>query len=605
MNYLAKNLEALRKRYPALAQTTQENPGGLLTVVPSREGSPSATHEGRWVHSGYDPRKEAQAWAEAQVLEWKTGELGVVLGVGLLYHVEALVALKQQGAILAVVVPNVAELKDAASTRPMEAWINRVEWLWGTPVAVAEQLTARSAPLRFMTYGPAASLHADAHRDLEADLRRIVAAQQGGRLHVAVVGPIYGGSLPIARHTVAALESLGHRVSWLDQSAHQASYDQFASCRDPRQRLTMQSRFADLLSLGVMTNLADDPPDLVLALAQAPLNLAVLEHLRKKKFITAMWFVENYRHLTYWQQLAGGYDYWFVIQQKPCVEALTRAGARQVNYLPMAANPAVHRPMQLTETEQAEYGADVSFVGAGYANRRTVLPGWLSQDWSFKLWGNEWESADGLDSVLQRGGARIDTETCLKVFNATSVNLNLHSCAGDGLDPEGDFVNPRTFELAACGAFQLVDERSLFPELFAPQEMVRFKAVDEVPSLIRTWLADPSGRREIAAAARCRVLAHHTYAHRMRELLAMIGMHQPDRIGAMLRGDRNAGVLAQRTDSPPELAALLRRFPPDRRVELKDVAAQIKAKGAGQALAREELLILMLDSYRAETRDLV
>ena len=605
MNYLAQNLESLRTRFPALVQTTRENPGGLLTVVPSREGSPSATHEGRWVHSGYDPRKEAHAWAEAQLLEWKTGELGVVLGVGLLYHVEALVARMSQGAMLAVVVPNVAEFKDAASTRPMEAWGNRVEWIWGAPVAMAEQLAINSAPLRFMTYGPAACLHADAHRDLEAELRRIVAAKQSGRLHVTVVGPIYGGSLPIARHTVAALESLGHRVSWLDQSPYQASYEQFASYQNPRHRLTMQGRFADLLSLGVVTHLAEDPPDLVLALAQAPLNLAVLEHLRKKKFLTAMWFVENYRHLTYWQQLAGGYDYWFVIQQASCIDALTRAGARQVNYLPMAADPALHRPLGLTEVERAEYGADVSFVGAGYANRRTVLPGWLSKDWSFKLWGNEWEGADSLASVLQRSGARIDTETCIKVFNATSINLNLHSCVGDGLDPEADFVNPRTFELAACGAFQLVDERALFSDLFAPDEMVRFTTVAEVPSLIRMWLADASGRRHIAAAARRRVLAHHTYKHRMSELLTVIGMHQPDRIGAMVRGDRNADVLAQRADSPPELAALLRRFPPGQRMELKDVAAQIKATGAGRELAREELLILMLDSYRAETRDLV
>ncbi len=72
-----------------------------------------------------------------------------------------------------------------------------------------------------------------------------------------------------------------------------------------------------------------------------------------------------------------------------------------------------------------------------------------------------------------------------------------------------------------------------------------------------------------------------------------------------MRGDRNADALTQRVDAPSELAAFLRRFPPGQRVELKDVAAQIKAKGAGHELAREELLVLMLDSYRAETRDLV
>jgi spore maturation protein CgeB len=73
----------------------------------------------------------------------------------------------------------------------------------------------------------------------------------------------------------------------------------------------------------------------------------------------------------------------------------------------------------------------------------------------------------------------------------------------------------------------------------------------------------------------------------------------------VVRGDRDAGVLARRADSSPELTALLQQFPPAQRVELKDVAAKIKAKGAGRELAREELLILMLDSYRAETRDLV
>jgi spore maturation protein CgeB len=89
------------------------------------------------VHSGYDPRKEAQAWAEDQSREWKAGELGVVFGVGLLYHVEALVARKPQEATLAVVVPSVAELKDAASARLMEAWVTGIEWIWGTPQAMA------------------------------------------------------------------------------------------------------------------------------------------------------------------------------------------------------------------------------------------------------------------------------------------------------------------------------------------------------------------------------------------------------------------------------------------------------------------------------------
>lgn len=605
MGHLNHNVERLRQRWPALVSALQESAGGLLTTTASREGSPSATYQGQWVHSAYDPRKEATSWAEQQVGEWKPGELAVVLGVGLLYHIEALAQVTPHNFRLAVVVPNVSVLKDALEARPLGSWADRIDWITGTAHEMAEQLAAHSTPLRFFTYGPAARLHAEAHQQLEANLRRIVAGRAGGQLHVAVVGPIYGGSLPIARYVVRALGELGHRVTCIDHSVHHASYQAFDSYRDERSRLTLQSRFADVLSLSTMASLAENPPDLVLAIAQAPLSLAVLQHLKKKKFLTAMWFVENFRHLTYWQQLASGYDHWFVIQQTDCIEALKRAGAVQVHYLPMAADPVAHRPMMLTGDEHQEYGADVSFVGAGYANRRRLLPQWLSKEWSFKLWGNEWDGATGLSNVLQRGGARIDTETCVKVFNATAINLNLHSSSGPGLDAHPDFVNPRAFELAACGAFQLVDERTLLPELFAPEEMVCFRNHDEVPSLIRRWLKDPAGRRACAEAAQRRVLREHTYRHRMQDLLAAVGLHQPDRIGSILRGERCATELQSRADSVAELSPLLSRFPPGQRVELKDLAADIRGRAPGRELSREELLVLMLDSYRAETRDLL
>jgi spore maturation protein CgeB len=193
----------------------------------------------------------------------------------------------------------------------------------------------------------------------------------------------------------------------------------------------------------------------------------------------------------------------------------------------------------------------------------------------------------------------------MKVFSATAVNLNLHSSSGSELDAYADFVNPRTFELAACGAFQLVDERALLPDLFTPEEVVRFQRAEQVPALIQTWLKDSSGRRHYADAARQRVLSRHTYEHRMRDLLATIGLRQPDRVGSILRGERSSAQLKERAAATPELANLLNRFPPGQRVELKELAADIRTRGQGRELVREELLVLLLDSYRAETRDLL
>ncbi|HSL04177.1 MAG TPA: glycosyltransferase [Nitrospiraceae bacterium] len=437
-------------------------------------------------------------------------------------------------------------------------------------------------------------------------MRRKAAAQAGGQLRIAVVGPIYGGSLPITRYAVSALESLGHDVRWLDHSVHATSYHQLELLKNAQHRLALQGKYAEMLSRITMAQLAEDPPDLVLSLAQAPLILPALEHLRRKKFLTAMWFVENYRHLTYWQQLATGYDFWFVIQQEPCIAALKQAGAKDVRYLPMAADPSVHRPLDLTQAERVEYGSEVSFVGAGYANRREIFPRLLGHDWTFKLWGNEWDGATDLTSVLQRNGARIDTDTCQKVFNSSAVNLNLHSWAGTGLDPDGDFVNPRTFELAACGAFQLTDHRSLMPDLFTTSEVATVSSSDELPGEIARWLREPEQRVAIAAQARRRVLTEHTYAHRMRALLSQVGVASPDRIGPILRGNRQAAALAVAADdSFPSLASTLRTFPSTQRVELMQLAAQIRSRGPMGALSREDLMVLMLDEYRSETKDLV
>jgi len=262
--------------------------------------------------------------------------------------------------------------------------------------------------------------------------------------------------------------------------------------------------------------------------------------------------------------------------------------------------------LEMTREEREAYGSDVSFVGAGYANRREIFPRLVGEDWRFKLWGNEWEGATDLTSVLQRNGARINTDDCQKVFNATAVNLNLHSWAGSGFDPDGDFVNPRTFELAACGAFQLADRRSLMPDLFTGSEIATVSSPDELPGEISRWLREPEQRVAMAMQARRRVLAAHTYAHRMRDLLSQIGVASPDRIGSILRGDRQAEELALAAgDSFPSLVSTLRTFPPAQRVELKQLAAKVRSRGPMGTLSREDLMVLMLDEYRAETKDLV
>jgi len=84
MSLFQDNLDSLRKSAPTLVSAVLDTAGGRLTISPSREGSPTAKARDQWLHSAYDPRNEAQLWAQAQAKEWQSGEVGVILGVGLL-----------------------------------------------------------------------------------------------------------------------------------------------------------------------------------------------------------------------------------------------------------------------------------------------------------------------------------------------------------------------------------------------------------------------------------------------------------------------------------------------------------------------------------------
>lgn len=603
MTVLKQNVGILRQQDQVFAAQILQAPGGTLSIQPAKSGMPTALFNSRYLHSAYDPVREAERWAEERVKDCQTGETIVLLGVGLLYHVEALREMLPHDQVMMVVVPDLSEFADCVSVRSLEGWGERVMWLTGSMTDMAVQVTQKAKRVRILSYEPAATVHHDTYEHFRLQLRDHLAQQLSGTLHIMVVGPIYGGSLPVARYVVNALEVLGHRVSWVDHSPHYAGYQNLDTIRDNRLRLTVQQRLSDTLGVISLAHVAEDPPDLVLALSQAPLSMAVLDQMRRKKVLTAMWFVENFRHLTYWQQMVTGYDFWFVMQQAACLDAFRKAGAKQVSYLPLAAEPALHQPMILTPQEHQEFGADVSFLGAGYRNRRHILPSLVGHGWTFKLWGNEWEPPGALASVLQRGGARIDTPTSVKIFNATSVNINVHSYTGDGFDPEGDGVNPRTFELASCGAFQVVDARTLLPALFDESMMAVINRPDQLISTVQTYLHEPARRIAMAESSRKRVLEAHTYEHRMKTLLGAVGMASPDRLGAILQGERHAGSLVARSGKSPELIPMLKQFPQADRVELVDVAKSIRKKGPEARLNREELLILMMDEYRQEKRD--
>ena len=110
------------------------------------------------------------------------------------------------------------------------------------------------------------------------------------------------------------------------------------------------------------------------------------------------------------------------------------------------------------------------------------------------------------------------------IFSATKVNLNIWSSVfHDGLAEKKDFVNPRTFEICACGGFQLADASAPVERFFEPGvELVTFGSIDEARDKARYFLRHDAERAAIAERGRLRAHAEHTYDQRLAGALGRV-----------------------------------------------------------------------------------
>jgi len=582
-------VERLAARDPKLAEAVAGSvPGADVEVFAAQSGDPSVRVGGVRLHSGYDPREEGRAWA-AHHREIVAGAPCVaVVGFGFGYHVEALL---DEGAKEVVVFEPRADLLAAACrARDLGGVLERVG------IVTGEAPPPAGGPFEIVVHRPSAEASPGWFARLLPRLEAFRAVRKG--LRIAVVGPIYGGSLPVAGYCVEALRALGHEAHFVDNAPLAPAFhaiETFAA--DPSHRDLLRARFVDFAGEATTARLCALKPDLVLAVAQAPLTEAVFAALSQRRVPVAYWFVEDFRLMTYWRRTAPLCRWFFTIQRGPFFEALRQEGVRRFAYLPAAASLTVHRPLALSAGERAAYGSDVSFVGAGYYNRRRFFEGLL--DFDFRIWGDGWNLAEPCGARVQRGGARVDTEEIVRIYNATKVNLNLHSSTyHEGVDPRGDFVNPRTFEVASCGAFQLVDPRSELPALLVPgREVVCFESLPDARRKIAWYLARPEERAEVAARGRERVAREHTYRHRMETLLDFVAQdgYEPPR---WEKGERAVPEdLVEEAGRDTELGRYLARFRGRRSLSLQDVVEAIRG-GEGPLEPVERMILALHEMAR-------
>ena len=175
------------------------------------------------------------------------------------------------------------------------------------------------------------------------------------------------------------------------------------------------------------------------------------------------------------------------------------------HYLPLAVDPELFAPG--TTARHPE----LLFVASRTLFREAVV---RALDAPALVIGTDWSglARDGIHRVQNR---KISRNALIRLYQRHRAVLNIRNEANveHGL-------NQRSFEPLACGALVLNDDLPDLPRCFEPgREILVYRDTNELNALVARLRRDPAVATSVAEAGRRRVLAEHTYGHRVRAIL--------------------------------------------------------------------------------------
>jgi hypothetical protein len=193
-------------------------------------------------------------------------------------------------------------------------------------------------------------------------------------------------------------------------------------------------------------------------------------------------------------------------------EQLARQTSTPVVVVEQATDPVVFFPER-----DAAHERELVFVGNSRGIFRPILRdllGGAEPPRDLAVWGQQWGPFLPADLIA---GQHLPNDEVRRAYSSAAIVLNDH---WDDMREQG-IVSNRIYDALACGALIVSDHLPELEERFG-DAVVTYRTREELQATIAELLADPAQRAQRAAAGRARVLAAHTFRHRVDALLASI-----------------------------------------------------------------------------------
>ena len=189
--------------------------------------------------------------------------------------------------------------------------------------------------------------------------------------------------------------------------------------------------------------------------------------------------------------------------------------------------------------------SDLAYVGSYLPAKRKFFnrhfPA-LRKKYDFRIYGSDWTVANRLLGQIQRAGQYynigflkglrrlpLSMEDERKVYSSARISLNVHE---EHVVQHGNEINERTYKILACGGFEITDGVRQIGKIFTEDELIIAKDPRDWFEKIDYYLKKPEEREKIAAAGRKKVLAEHTYHHRVAQVLEIYHQFKRNRPGS-------------------------------------------------------------------------
>ena len=200
------------------------------------------------------------------------------------------------------------------------------------------------------------------------------------------------------------------------------------------------------------------------------------------------------------------------------LERLRALGARRAEAVFWGADPEFFAPQPVGK------GLDVFFYGYGDKFRRNWMAAMVGEpsralpDVDFALGGRDFQGDTGRARLI----GDVPFNTFSRVISSARVNLCITRRSHATVYASSSC---RPFELASSGAAIVSNPYEGIERWFEPgSELIVVHDAEEAIATYRALLDDPAQAEELGRRARERVLDEHTYRHRARQVLDLLGI---------------------------------------------------------------------------------